>query len=136
MKDPSVHLICGDLLGAAASAALLARLFGIGDDDLRRLRVRIRMEPSTAPGLLDWLDHALGWEQDRRAGYAYPLRDPMDVIPDDELTNSIAAVELLATTFRGDMQIASLLDLVRMILHLDRPIHLPQRHRDRHKEVA
>jgi hypothetical protein len=136
VKDLSIHLVCGDLLGAAALAALLARLFGIGDDDLRRLRTRIHREPSTAPGLFDWLDHVLGWEQDRRAGYAYPLRDPMEAIPNDELANSIAAVELLATSFKGDMQIAPLLDLVRMILHLDRPMRLPQRHLDWHTEVA
>ena len=127
VKDPCVHLICGDLLGAAASAALLARLFGICDDDLRRLRSRIHKAPSMAPGLLDWLDHVFGWEQDRRAGYAYPLRGPAEAIRDHELTDSLAAVELLAKTFRGEMQITWLLDLVRMILPLDRPMHRQQR---------
>ena len=115
------HLIFGDLLGAAASAALLARLFGICDDDLRRLRVRVHKSPRTAPDLLDWLDHVFGWEQDRRAGYAYPLRGPLEAIHDDELRNSIAAVELLATTFRGEAQITALLNLVRLILPLGRP---------------
>ena len=126
-ERPSVHVICGDLLGAAASAALLVRLFAIRDDDLRRLRMRIRKVESTAPGLLDWLDHVLAWEQDRRAGYAYPLRGPTEAIRDDEITNSIAAVEMLATTFRGEMQIASLLDLLKVILPLDRPMGLQQR---------
>jgi len=121
VNEPPVHLICGDLLGAAASAALLARLFGICDDDLRRLRVRIHNSPRPAPDLLDWLDHVLSWEQDRRAGYAYPLRGPLEAIHDDEVRNSIAAVELLAITFRGEMQITALLNLVRMILPLDRP---------------
>ncbi len=121
MNEPPVHLICGDLLGAAASAALLARLAGICDDDLRRLRVRIHNLPRTAPDLLDWFDHVFGWEQDRRAGYAYPLRGPLEAIRDDEVRNSIAAVELLAITFRGEMQITALLKLVRMILPLDRP---------------
>ena len=121
MNEPPVHLIFGDLLGAAASAALLARLFGICDDDLRRLRVSIHKSPRTAPDLLDWLDHVFGWEQDRRAGYAYPLRGPLEAIHDDELRNSIAAVELLAMTFRGEAQITALLNLVRMILPLDRP---------------
>ena len=121
MNEPPVHLIFGDLLGAPASAALLARLFGICDDDLRRLRVSIHKSPRTAPDLLDWLDHVFGWEQDRRAGYAYPLRSPLEAIHDDELRNSIAAVELLAITFRGEAQITALLNLVRMILPLDRP---------------
>ena len=127
VKDPSVHLIGGDLLDAAARVALLARLFGICDDDLRRLRVRIHKMESTAPGLLDWLDHVLSWEQDRRAGYAYPLRGPREMIGDDEIPNSIAAVERLVTTFRGEMRVASLLDLVRMILPLDRPMGLQHR---------
>ena len=126
MKDFSVYFIRGDLLGAAASAALMARLVGISDDGLRRLRIRIRKEPDATPCLFDWLDHVLGWEQDRRAGYGYPLRRPMDAIPNDELANSIAAVERLAATFRGDMKIESLLDLVRMILPLDRPMHTRQ----------
>ena len=121
MNEPPVHLICGDLLGAAASAALLARLFGICDDDLRRLRLRIHKSPRTAPDLLDWLDHVLGWEQDPCAGYAYPLRGPLEAIRDDELRNSIAAVKLLALTFRGEMQITALLNLVKMILPLYRP---------------
>ena len=121
MNAPPVHLIFGDLLGAAASAALLARLFGICDDDLRRLRARIHNSPRTAPDLLDWLEHVLGWEQDRRAGYAYPLRGPLEAIPDDELRNGIAALELLAITFSGEAQVTALLNLVRMILPLDRP---------------
>ena len=114
-------MIFGDLLGAAASAALLARLFGICDDDLRRLRTTIHKSPRTAPDLLDWLDHLLGWEQDRRAGYAYPLRGPLEAIPDDELTNSIPAVEMLAITFCGEAQVTALLELVRMILPLNTP---------------
>jgi hypothetical protein len=121
VKELPVQLICSDLLGAAASAALLARLFGICDDDLRRLRVSIHKSPRTAPDLLNWLDHVLGWEQDRRAGYAYPLRGPLEAILDDELRNSIAAVEALAETFRGEMPITALLKTVRMILPLDRP---------------
>ena len=121
VNKPPVHVIFGDLLGAAASAALLARLFGVCDDDLRRLRARIHMSPRTAPDLLDWLDHVFGWEQDRRAGYAYPLRGPLEAIPDDELTNSIAAVELLAITFSGEAQVIALLNLVRIILPLNRP---------------
>jgi len=53
MNKTSVIALSGDLLGAAASAALLARLFGICDDDLRRLRTTIHKSPRTAPDLLE-----------------------------------------------------------------------------------
>jgi len=121
MNKTSVIALSGDLLGAAASAALLTRLFAVCDDDLRRLRERIHKSPRTAPNLLDWLDHACGWEQDRRAGYAYPLRNPLEAIHDDELANSIAALQLLALTFSEAAQVTMLLNLVRMTLPLNRP---------------
>ena len=51
----------------------------------------------------------------------------MEAIPDDELGNSIAAVELLAAKFRDDnAEIASLFDLVGVILRAEgeRPVTL------------
>ena len=126
MNKTSVIALSGDLLGAAASAALLTRLFRVCDDDLRRLRERIHKSPRTAPDLLDWLDHACGWEQDRRAGYAYPLRNPSEAIHGRELSNSIAALELLAATFSGAAQVTTLLNLVRMIVSLNRPSAPPE----------
>ena len=110
MNKTSVIALSGDLLGAAASAALLTRLFGVCDDDLRRLRERIHKSPRTAPDLLDWLDHVLGCEQDRRAGYACALRSPLEAIHDDELANSIATLKLLALTFSGAAKITALLN--------------------------
>ena len=120
MNKTSVVVLSGDLLCAATSAALLTRLLGVCDDDLRRLRERIHKSPRAAPDLLDWLDHVFGWEQDRRAGYAYALRGPLESIHDDELTNSIAALELLALTFSGGAQVTALLNLIRVILPLNR----------------
>lgn len=119
-KNPVIAL-SGDLLAAASSAALLTRLFAVCDEDLRRVRERIHKSPRTAPSLLDWLDHACGWEQDRRAGYAYPLRNPLEAIQDNELSDSFAALEVLALTFSGAAQVIALLNLVRMILPLNRP---------------
>jgi len=121
MNKTPVIALSGDLLAAASSAALLTRLFAVCDEDLRRLRERIHKSPRTAPSLLDWLDHACGWEQDRRAGYAYPLRNPLEAIHDNELSDSFAALEVLALTFSGAAQVMALLNLVRMILPLNRP---------------
>ena len=136
MKSPSFHSLSGDLQEVAASAVLLAGLHTASDDDLRRLRMGIHKSPSPAVGFLDWLDHVLGWEQDRRAGYAYPLRGPTEAIRGDGLEKSVDALGLLAATFRGDAQISLLLNLVRIILPLGKPVQFHRRHDDEHQEAA
>ena len=78
----------------------------------------------SVPGLITWLQHAVGWEQDRRAGFTYPLRGPMAAIPDEELARSIVAVGVLATMFRVSREhdgkpIAALFDLLGVILRAE-----------------
>jgi hypothetical protein len=114
-------VIFGDLLGAAASAALLARLFGICDDDLRRLRTTIHKSPKNRPDLLDWLDHFTRLGARSARWLCLPVARAVGSDTDDELTNSIPAVEMLAITFSGEAQVTALLELVRMILPLNTP---------------
>lgn len=98
-------------------ADLALRLAEISDRDLQRLRATIEAAPNTVPGLLAWLEHAVDWESDNRAGRVYPLLGPMSAIPDDERTNSINAANLLAAKFRANnAEIAALFDLVGAIL--------------------
>ena len=132
----NVHFICSDMRGTAASVALLAYLSAMDNDDLLRLRVAIDEAPSAVSGLLAWLDHAIGWEQDRRTGYSYPLRGPTVAMRDVELADRIAAVELLATTCRDDRQIGGLMDLVSMIFGSGGPLCFQQPRRNPHKPAA
>ena len=71
-----------------------------------------------------YLDHAVGWEIDRRAGQSYALQRPMAAIPDDEVAASVDALAILAIFFRRDRQhdgepIATLLDRVASILRVE-----------------
>jgi hypothetical protein len=105
--------------------ALLSRSLGaLSDGDLQPLFAACDAVRDAAPGLIAWLDHAFGWEQDRRAGFDYPLRGPMAAIPDDEVVESIAVVDMMAITFRGSREhdgkaVAALFDLVAEILRAE-----------------
>ena len=67
----------------------------IPEQDLYTLRATIEVAPNAAPGLLAYLDHAVGWEIDRRAGQSYALQRPMAAIPDDEVGASLDALAVL-----------------------------------------
>ena len=101
-----------------------AALAAISEQDLHTLRTTIEVAPHAVPGLLAYLDHAAGWEIDRRAGQSYALQRPMAAIPDDELAPSLDALAILAIFFRRDRQhdgepIAALLDRVASILRVE-----------------
>ncbi len=137
MKPPlNVYFICSDTHPTASSVAVLAYLSAMRNDDLLRLRVAIDEAPSAVSGLLAWLDHAIGWEQDRRTGHSYPLRGPPVAMRDVELADRISAVELLATTFRDDRQIGGLMDLVSMIFGSGGSLCLQQPCRNGHNPAA
>jgi len=105
-----------------------AALAAIPEHDLYTLRATIEVAPNAVPGLLAYLDHAVDWEIDRRAGQSYALRGPMAAIPDEEVAASLDALAILAIFFRRDRHhdgepIAALLDLVASILRaeMERP---------------
>ena len=79
-------------------AELLAEL---SDRELAALRNAADRSPQVVPGLLAWLEHAFGWEIDRRAGFDYRLAWPVEAIADEEVGASVAAARLLAEFFRG-----------------------------------
>ena len=60
-----------------------------------------------APGLLAWLEHAVGWEIDRRTGAIYPLLGPHAAIDDSEIDRSLGALAVLSGCFRHDGRAAS-----------------------------
>jgi hypothetical protein len=58
--------------------------------------------PDFVLGLLAWLEYAVGWEIDRRAGVVYPLLGPHAAIDDLEIDRSLVALAVLAACFRDD----------------------------------
>jgi hypothetical protein len=54
------------------------------------------------PGLLAWLETAVDWEVNRRAGIFYALLGPRAAIDDAELNASLMTLAVLVACFRGD----------------------------------
>ena len=80
---------------------LSAALAAISDQQLSALQLAIDHSPDFARGLLAWLEHAVDWECDRRAGHHYPLQGPHAAIDIVEVDQSLAALALLAANFRS-----------------------------------
>ena len=83
-------------------ADVAAALATISYRDLRGLSAAIGNSPNIVPGLLAWLDTAVDWEIDRRAGIFYPLLGPRAAIDDTELDTSLMTLAVLVACFRGD----------------------------------
>ena len=120
IESPAV----GDNGGVDSLADLRSILAAIPGQDLLTLRATIVVAPNVVPGLMAFLDHAVGWELDRRAGQAYALQGPMAAIPDEERAASLDTLAVLAIFFRRDRRhegepIAALLDRVASILRAD-----------------
>lgn len=71
--------------------------------------------PAATSASLAWLEHAIGWEQDRRAGFHYPLRGPAET-RDIERVDRVAAVDRLTEAFGHDAEILALIELGITIL--------------------
>lgn len=103
---------------------LVALLSQVSSDDLLSLRQATEGVPQLVPGLLAWLEHAVGWELDRRAGRNYRLGRPSEAIPPEEEAVSVAAVLAMAAPFRQPtgretVAIATLLEHVAALITSD-----------------
>ena len=68
-------------------------------DKVHALR-NVALEPTDiASSLMLWIEHATGWEIDRRAERAYLLHDPLDAIDCMQLSTSILALAALSSRF-------------------------------------
>jgi hypothetical protein len=99
-------------------------LAAIPEQDLDTLRATIEAAPNGVPGLMAYLDHAVSWELDRRAGQSYVLLPPRAAIPDEEFGASLDALAVLAMFFRRDRRhdgepIAALLDHISSLLRAE-----------------
>ena len=107
-----------------AVPSLAAALAAIPDRDLDGLRAAIRGSPNAVPGLLAWLDHAVDWEVDRRAGRCYPLQGPRAAIGYVEIDTSLLMLTMLSDHFRqdgreGSEAVADLLTLTAAVLRAE-----------------
>ena len=85
-----------------SSTDLATALAALGDRDLDGLRAAVDGSPGLVPGLSAFLEHAVGWEIDRRGGVIYTLQGPHAAIDDTEFDRSLIALAMLAAIFRGD----------------------------------
>jgi hypothetical protein len=97
-----VSRLVGERLSTESVTDLATVLAALGECDLHALHAAIDGSPNFAPGLLAWLEHAVGWEIDRRAGVVYPLLGPHAAIDDPEIDRSLVALAVLAACFRED----------------------------------
>lgn len=107
---------------------LVRTLAALSNRNLHGLRVALDGSPNVVPGLLAWLEHAVGWEIDRRAGLVYQLLGPHAAIDDSEIDQSLIALAVLAACFRNDgrtdnVPIADFLKLTAAVLsaEVERP---------------
>ncbi len=103
---------------------IVARLAAISDSELNTLGVTVDLAVGFAPGLMAWLEHAVGWEHDRRVGRTYPLQGPRAAIDDAEAGASLAGLALLAAMFRrdrkpGQTQVADFFAAAADVLHAE-----------------
>jgi hypothetical protein len=108
--------------------AVTAALATIPDRDLHGLGFAIDVAPDVVPGLLAWLEAAVDWEINRRAGMFYPLLGPRAAIDDTETDVSLTMLTVLAACFRGDgrsesKSVAEFLELTAVTLRaeIERP---------------
>jgi hypothetical protein len=107
-----------------ALADIVTCLAAISDSELGALATTIDAAVGFAPGLTAWLEHAVGWEHDRRTGRNYPLQGPRAAIDDAEVDASLATLVILGATFRQDrqpedQQIAHFFDTAARVLHAE-----------------
>jgi hypothetical protein len=76
-------------------------LEAISSRGLTRLRGACERAPQFAAGLLAWIEHAAGWELDRRNGHHYRLAEPVEAIAPEEVTPSMLALISIAAAFAG-----------------------------------
>lgn len=103
---------------------VVARLAAISDTELNALATTIDAAVGFVPGLMAWLEHAVGWERHRRTGFNYPLQGPRAAIDDTEVDASLATLMILAATFRQDrkpeeQQIAEFFETSAGVLHAE-----------------
>src|SRR5438309_3250604 len=71
------------------------------EGSLHALRAMALEPTEIAPELMLWVEHAIGWEIDRRVQLDYRLHAPLDAIDSDHVTSSILMLAALPSRFVG-----------------------------------
>jgi hypothetical protein len=79
--------------------AIVAALEGLSAAELDALRASADAAPGAVPGLMAYIEHAVGWELDRRDERVYRLAAPMDAIPPEEAAASVMALAIIGASF-------------------------------------
>src|SRR2546430_1369713 len=122
VQSCAAHLNDNDCMDSPIDVT--AALATIPDRDLHSLDFAIDASPNVVPGLLAWLEAAVDWEINRRAGMFYPLLGPRAAIDDTETDVSLKTLAILAACFRGDgrresRSVAEFLELTAVTLRAE-----------------
>ena len=87
-------------------------LAALTETELLALQSAVEHSPPMAPGLLAYLEHACHTEQAHRDGRAWPLREPREAIPHEELGQTFATIALLMIQFETHPRVRALIEAV------------------------
>lgn len=76
-------------------------LAAMSDAELHAMRAAADLSSGLASGLFAWLEHATGWEIDRREQQHYLLRFPSESMEVDEVPEALLALAALDATFKA-----------------------------------
>jgi hypothetical protein len=92
--------VCNCPTGSIADIA--AALAAMPEQELHSLRAKLDSESIIVPGLLSWLEAAIGWETNRRAGACHELLGlRATVTGDSEVECSLVALAFLQAQLRN-----------------------------------
>ena len=91
--------------------SIAAALAAISDDELQALHAATVGAPAVVPGLQAWLEAAVDWAINDRAGFHYELLGPHAAIDDNEAAPSLLALAVLSARFGDGTPIADFLDV-------------------------
>jgi hypothetical protein len=104
-------------------AGIAAALAAIPDAELRALRTALDGASVRGEKLLSWLESALAWETDRRAGVCRRLTGPRAVICRQcDIESSLVALAFLHAPLRNVTGAANLLDATAAALCAAGPV--------------
>ena len=93
-------------------ADIAAALAAMPEQELHALRAKLDSDSVIVPGLLSWLETAIRWEMDRRAGACHDLPGPRGAVTgESEVECSLVVLAFLQAQLRNLVGAARFLDV-------------------------